>query len=306
VQVLRDGAVSAGPADGAIVISDSPPAEPQGELAQAPNAADKKENKSAWKMIVTPVVLALVGFALLPVALLLYPSPAESSAPTYSRISVLTNQRITFITYAVVQVKPALAKIEIEVVRATPQPPTTSAAYANLVMGPPVGTSFPNCYGGCKRIVGPLPDFIWTVPLAFNSAGQAFEYFLVKARSLGVSDNGINALAALPEIFYDGTGAPEVLVGYRIPAAASYDWSALPPAAFTGSTVSWTEPIAGYDTPTKIAVGINQARQSSDNHLAFIAGALIGVAGGAVLSAIQKGLENILERPRAGTETSVG
>jgi hypothetical protein len=42
-------------------------------------------------------------------------------------------------------------------------------------------------------------------------------------------------------------------------------------------------------------VGINQSRQSSDNHLAFIAGALIGVAGGAVLSGIQEGLGRIFK-----------
>ena len=96
-------------------------------------------------------------------------------------------------------------------------------------------------------------------------------------------------------MFYLGEGTPEVLVGYHIPKASSFDWSALPPAAYTTTTIAWTEPVSGEDTAPKVAVGINQSRQSSDNHLAFIAGALIGLAGGAVLSGIQEALGRIFK-----------
>jgi hypothetical protein len=284
------------------VISDSPPTEPQGELAQAA-AEEEGGKKSVWKIMATPIVLVLLGIALLPVAISLYPSPTQTSDPAYARLSVLTNQRITFIDFSVVQVKPALAKIEIEVTRPVSNPstsapaPTTStqAPFATLIFSPPIGISFPSCYGGCKQIHPPFLAFTWTVRLAFNAYGQAFESFVVKARSLGVSDNGLNALAVLPEVFYQGYGTPEVLVGYHIPSAANYDWSALPPAAYAGSTIAWSEPVAGEDTPPKVAVGINQSGQSSQNHLAFIAGALIGVAGGAVLSGIQEGLGRIFK-----------
>jgi hypothetical protein len=69
----------------------------------------------------------------------------------------------------------------------------------------------------------------------------------------------------------------------------------LPAAALKGSSAAWTEPLVGADTPGKVAVGINQTRQSSDNHLAFLAGALIGVAAGAVLAAIQELLSNLVK-----------
>ena len=62
------------------MISDSPPQEPPVE--QAPGKpdnesdqkanAEKKDKKSLWKLMVTPVVLALLGLALLPLALSLY------------------------------------------------------------------------------------------------------------------------------------------------------------------------------------------------------------------------------------------
>jgi hypothetical protein len=277
------------------VISDSPPTEPQGELATS-SAADEGGKKPWWKMMATPIVLALLGIALLPVAFALYPSSTATSDPAYARVSVLTNQKITFIDFSVVQIKPALAKIEIEVVRPL-STPTAGAPrpFANLIVSPPIGTRFPSCYRGCKEIHGPVPAFIWAVSLAFNAEGQAFENFFVNAKSLGVNDNGVTALAALPEVFYQGYGTPQVLVFYHIPSVRSFDWSALSPAAYTSSTIGWSEAIAGYDTPSKVAVGVNQSRQSSDNHAAFIAGALIGVAGGALVSAIQETLGRIFK-----------
>jgi hypothetical protein len=277
------------------VISDSPPTEPQGELppSSAPNESGKNQ---VWKMMATPIVLALLGIALLPVAFALYPSSTATSDPAYARLSVLTNQKITFIDFSVVQVKATLAKIEIEVVRALPTPTAGAPTpFANLIVSPPIGTRFPSCYGGCTEIHGPVPAFTWEVPLTFNGHGQAFENFFVQAKSLGVNDNGVTALAVLPEVFYQGYGTPEILVFYHIPSVRSFDWSALSPAAYTPSAIGWSEPIAGYDTPSKVAVGINESRQSSDNHVAFIAGALIGVAGGALVSAIQETLGRIFK-----------
>jgi hypothetical protein len=279
------------------VISNSPPTEPRGELAQS-SAEEESGKKPLWKMMVTPIILVLLGIALLPVALALYPSPAEASAPAYARLLVVTNQNITFIDYTVFQVTPTLAKVFLKVVRDVPTADTKAPApFATIVFSPPLGTGFQSCHGGCARVRGRTPAFTWMVPLVFiTKDANVYASFAVKAKSLGVSDNGVNAEVALPEVLYQGYGTPEILTFYHdIPSAASYDWSALPPAAYANSTIGWNEPVAGEDTQSKIAVGINQSRQSSDDHLAFIAGALIGVAGGAVLSGIQKVLENFLE-----------
>lgn len=285
------------------MISDSPPTEPHGELAQS-SAAEEDGKKPVWKAMVTPVVLVLLGIAILPLALALYPSPAQTSDPAYARFSVTTNERISFIDFTVTQVKPALARIEFEVVRSQATPTTSASApttkapapFATLIFSPPIGTRFPSCHKPvCRQVQPPFLAFTWEVRLAFNAKQQAFEYFFVKAKSFGVSDNGVNALAVLPEVFYQGYGTPEILVFYPIPSAPSYDWSALSPAVYSSSNIGWSEPVAGYDTPPKVAVGINQSRQSSENHLAFIAGALIGVAGGAVLSGIQEGLGRIFK-----------
>jgi hypothetical protein len=290
------------------VISDIPPPEPPGELVQAPGKpdieadqkanAEKKDKKSLWKMMVTPVALVLLGVALLPVALSLYPSSTETSAPAYPRVSVLTNLHIAFIDYSAVQVNPSLAQIEVELARGTSSAPVTGVPFASLVVSPPYGTSFRTCPPTvCTEFTGKgqVPAFTWKVLVTFNAKGDAFAYFYVKTKSLGLSVNGLSAQAVIPEAFYNGVGIPEFLVSYHIPAAATYNWSALPPAAFSASTIAWSEPLVQEDTPPKVAVGTNQSRQSSDDHLAFVAGALIGVAGGAVLSAFQEALSRIFK-----------
>jgi hypothetical protein len=71
------------------------------------------------------------------------------------------------------------------------------------------------------------------VPLVFKK-GNATAAFLVKAQSLGVSYNPLDAMVALPDVYYTGytdTNATELLVAYHVPAAASYDWSGTPAAA---------------------------------------------------------------------------
>ena len=281
------------------MISDSPPQEPPVE--QAPGKpdnesdqkanAEKKDKKSFWKLMVTPVVLALLGLALLPLALSLYPSSTETSAPAYSRVSVLTNVHVAFITYSVVQLTPSLARMDVDLTRGASSAPVTGAPFASLIVDAPYGTSFRTCPPtACTRFSGQVPAFSWKVLLGFDTRGDASASFYVKAKSLGLSVNGLNAQAVLPEAFYTGVGTPEFLVYYSIPSAATYDWSALPPAAFSASSATWSEPLVQEDTAPKIAVGINQSRQSSDNHLAFVAGALIGLAGGAVLTAILEAL----------------
>ena len=78
----------------------------------------------------------------------------------------------------------------------------------------------------------------------------------------------------------------------------SYDWSSFPTSAINNSDAAWTiattSSVSGRQavasTPGRVAVGINHARQASDNDKTFVAGALLGLAGGAILSAVQEAL----------------
>ena len=48
--------------------------------------------------------------------------------------------------------------------------------------------------------------------------------------------------------------------------------------------------MTGGRIPGRAAVGINHAEQTTDDNKTFVAGALIGLAGGALLSAVQEAL----------------
>jgi hypothetical protein len=115
--------------------------------------------------------------------------------------------------------------------------------------------------------------------------------FLIRAHDFGYVSDGINASAAIPAVTYLGQGSPLLETAYYdATAVTSYDWSALQPEFENGTTALWDEPLVSGATQGRIAVGIDHANETKDNDKTFIAGALIGLAGGALLSAVQEAL----------------
>jgi hypothetical protein len=119
----------------------------------------------------------------------------------------------------------------------------------------------------------------------------------MSSRSSSVVFTGVTASAAIPEIqLYNPTGKSTVTaqsylaVDVKLPSASTYDWSSLPPLNATKDSVTWITPLVSHNTPGRVAVGIDYSRQASDSNATFIAGALLGLAGAAFLSAVQEAL----------------
>jgi hypothetical protein len=272
-------------------LAESPPPGPPDD---PPPPAEHK--RSRRKKILTPLVLTALGMLLFLLVIIFYPSAVtEVRTPLYSRLGLETKFPVALIALTVIQVSPGIAEMKISVelpVGTTAPPPGPPAA---LVVAPALGTAFRDCPAPfCLTVPGPVPGSAWGVTLAFRSAGgspgKATADFFVKARSFGVAYNGITASAAIPEFIYRGPGTPMFLVGYGIPSAASYDWSSFPTAAVNNHTASWQEDLTSVDSPGRAAVGINPAGQANHDNKTFIAGALVGLAGAAILSAIQEAL----------------
>jgi len=162
-------------------------------------------------------------------------------------------------------------------------------------VAPPFGTAFRGCHLPSCRIQGTgiTSASIWTDRLTFrpvNSAGTATADFFVKARSFGVTSNGVNATVVVPEVIYQGQGNPILLTAYRLRSASSYDWSSSPAAAVTSTVATWQQDLASGDTPGRAAVGIDHSAQTNDDIKIFIAGALLGIAGGAIIAAVQEAM----------------
>jgi hypothetical protein len=120
---------------------------------------------------------------------------------------------------------------------------------------------------------------------------NAFAVFAVRAHDFGVTADGATASAAIPKLHYTGPGTPSLITQYKIQSANRYDWSTLPPAYVNGSEAQWLEQTNGNGVLTDVdAVGANHNAQKRDSDLTFLAGALLGVGGGALIGAVQEAL----------------
>ena len=85
-------------------------------------------------------------------------------------------------------------------------------------------------------------------------------------------------------------GTAILLVAYGVPSAANYDWSSFPTTVADNFVAVWQEDLINGDIPARSAVGVNHAQQKSDENRTFLAGALLGLAGGAIVAATQEAL----------------
>jgi hypothetical protein len=215
---------------------------------------------------------------------------------------------VAFIDYTVFQPSPAVAEVKVSVVLPTAdtQGPPAGAPLPSLALALPFGTGFRDCHlPACEvRRNGITSVSVWFKPLNFRpepgSGWTAAADFFVKTRNFGVTSDGVNASAAIPEVLYGGGGQPMMLVLYHLRSASSYDWSDSQAAEVTSTTVQWQQDIAGSDTPGRVAAGIDHAAQQRDDIKIFIAGALLGIAGGAIIAAVQEALpsRDLPGRPR--------
>jgi hypothetical protein len=94
----------------------------------------------------------------------------------------------------------------------------------------------------------------------------------------------------LPQVQYKGPGSPQFSVGYYIPSASSYDWSSFPALYANDIRAVWLEQLTNGQAFGRVAVGINYTNQQRDSLYTFIAGALVGIGGAALLSSVQEAL----------------
>lgn len=246
-------------------------------------AADKR---SRLKKVLAPLILAVFGLALLGVAFILYPSSPQNSTPDIAQLNISTTASLGVIEYEVVQ-HGGTAEVKISFEPYGKLPPF---ATVGLVFTPPVGTTFVDCpRSDCS-------DGEWTTALDLTSDQQfATAEFQVKGGSFGVSYNGLTAAAAIPEVELVSSNSDPSPVSmyttYHFAAASSYDWSSDPTWSVSKSTAVWMENVPNEgDTAGRAVSGINQGAQTGDDNRTFAAGALLGLAGAAILTAAVEAL----------------
>ncbi len=277
---------------------ESPPPQMAGRLRQilygpSPVSPERTARRSAapkqWtlKMMWAPLLLTAAAVALGLTAWKLYPRITPHVAPSYASLYVTTSAPITDVLYNVTQTSSAISKVKVEVDSIATPPAHKRAVNVGIIL--PGGTLFQDCpHPACtlmsRRVTG------WTKSLTFKyvqgTGWTTTAYFLVKADRFGVTFNGLNAATSIPDITYQGPGKPSfMLVKYLIPSANSYDWSTVPIEEGNSYAV-WEEPLTRGEMAAQASTGVNHVAQEANDTKTFIAGALIGLAGAALVAAI--------------------
>jgi hypothetical protein len=270
--------------DGSLAVQSEYPAE------NGPPTPPRKDGQPWRKKYRSSLILGLLGLAMLPVGLILYPSAVQLPTPGYSQLVINSNTQIESIQYGVAQVSVGVAEITVRIVLV----PGAADGMATLTLLLPFGDDFINCS---------LPDChdntpagaYWSKKLTLKSgAGPllAIPHVFVRSDNFGVISNGVTAAAVIPEVTYSGPSAPApaLIAGYRIPSGGGYDWSSFEPQSYTDGYVVWSEDISVGDTQSRVAIGTNHKAQETNDFMIFLAGAVVALAGAAVLAAIQEAL----------------
>jgi hypothetical protein len=251
-----------------------------------------------WKRFRRSIILVFLATLFALGTVWLYQPTGELGVLDSPILAIISNRPIAIIQYQASQISSSTAKIQIllqlPVGKAVPPPGT---AVTGLVVGLPIGTSFTTCpASACKT--NPEQDISsWKVFLAFKAhtgpygvVGMASADFYIRAHSFGGTYNDAYASVSIPGVTYEGSGTPTLVTQYNIPDAFDYDWPVLPPVFSNKTFASWDEQVTGGQLGAEAASGINYPNQSKRNFDTFLAGITLGVAGGAVVSAIQEAL----------------
>jgi hypothetical protein len=188
-------------------------------------------------------------------------------------------------------------------------PESCHRSYGDAVATPPPG----QCAYTSNKYHGGFLVLIANAKEDLSGPGR-YWYVILNLRLKGQepwNTNGLTVEAQLPvlKVFTTpGIGAianplsltdnPTTSVSYRVPDAISYDWSGGPPpnSVSTSAVAEWDEPLQSLSVPIAVG-GTNSSSASLDSLRTFAAGTLLGVAGGALVGAIQEFTHRKTEAP---------
>jgi hypothetical protein len=140
----------------------------------------------------------------------------------------------------------------------------------------------------------------------FDKGSIAEIDFDLKLRG-AVGLNVSNGRVAGQLLHVDGqTSKTQTFTIFQVKNADRYEWSGRTPDYRSATAATWFEERAESGGPPVPVSAVHDGRESSEQLRTFIAGALVGTAGAAVIAAMQEGLPLLrLRRRRGRTRTSL-
>jgi hypothetical protein len=245
--------------------------------------------------------LLIVGLAFLISGRLLYPSRTAIANPSFTSLTVTASTQIDYIGFYVYPVSvPKVTRLAVDVLADHSVAAGTSVAITVVL---PDGFLFARCpKSTCLQTTYAA---IWhgKVRLETNDSDSSGTLRLaVGAPAFGQASNGLNAVVALPELFYKGPGTPVLDTGYQLSDVGHYNWSS-PPANVSANRADWTQTVLNGDVAPQDLAGLNPVSQNWDNFRYFASGAVVALGGTAFLGAFQEWLE-ARKRKKASKEAA--
>jgi len=263
-----------------------PPPPGSGAVTEAGVGGEPPDRPRRILALAAAAVVAVAAGAL-SVWAYLHSQPSEAPAPPYVTVTVDSSARVGIIGYKMDRVH-GRAEMDIWVELAG----AGNAANGLVTVSQPNTKRFLHCPTLACVMLRQASTATQAQPLIFKQT-RGFTTLIAEAQfpanDFGYAVNGVTAVAVIPEVFYRGpAGTPTLETEYDIPSASSYDWSSDPTQFANSSQAVWNEPVTGGEAPGRAAVGIDHANEAKAGRWLFLAGALIGVATGALLWAIQE------------------
>ncbi len=251
--------------------------------------------------VVTPLVLTTIGVICVVFAWLLLPNRPEVTSPPTTTVSVESTAPVGLITYSVSRQSDdrAALSVELDVFPGTPNyPPKTPASVLVFL---PQGTRPVTCPR--LKCIHLLKTYSWHENLRFDEVGSASVRIEVRGHDFGYRANGAAAAVALPRVTYRSAANSQVQTHVALPGASGYDWSSYPTSFVEDRQAVWDTSVNAGEVPARIATGVNRAAVAHDERMTFVGGAVVGLAGGAIIGAVQESLHGWgrrRHRPRRG------
>jgi hypothetical protein len=244
-----------------------------------PVARFVSKNRSALVLFVIAIVTGCLAVAL-------FPRRSAVSAPRAFTLAVSTPGRVEDLTIDVAEDRRGRTVMHVAFPVELP-PPQRQPLSGYIEVGLPSG-----------------PHRTLKAPLSYNTAAEAFAaeakaVIALPEPHVAWTQNQLSVAGELPQvsIFADPTPlAPSIGFSYSIPQLSRYDFTAGPQPQIAQSVGSWSERTqmnpdhSDFEVEeTDFAATDHRAEQHDGDYL-FLAGALVGLAGGALIGAIQEAI----------------
>ena len=257
-----------------------------------------RNNVTAWTLLLLACGLGLGSYFLFPHDRELPTSPPSRISVVQDKTAATARFPVTFIDYSVSRVRQRQSLLRVGVILA-PTGRLTDANQAGdevlVSVNLPQGVRIASCRPpACTSFEG---AYTWSKELVTEAHGAAYAELLVNDAQFGFTSAGPNGSVAIPAVNYSGPGRPSLQARYYIPSADRYEWASDPPLYTSPTAAEWSEYIEGGAKPQgalvlpRAAAGLDREKQESRDRATFLAGALIALAGAALIASLQEMLK---------------